>query len=138
MKTSTFDIARTLFSRFPELTPLSDTLTEAVAALCACAPDAVRPNSAFDEWAAKVAVACNYQTIGRYEVGSLLGMNASDRATIFLDATSRLYSGQISADEGLRLYRLRYGETGYLNVFDNVANSGGGSGSSGGSRIYHK
>lgn len=36
MKTSTFDIARTLFSRFPELAPLSDTLTEAVAALCAC------------------------------------------------------------------------------------------------------
>ena len=68
-------------------------------ALCACAPDAVRPSSAFDEWAAKVAVACNYQTIGRYEVGSLLGMNATDRATIFLDATSRLYGGQIDADQ---------------------------------------
>lgn len=67
--------------------------------LCACAPDAVRPDSAFDAWAAKVAAACNYQTIGRYQVGSLLGMNASDRATVFLDATSRLYGGQIDADQ---------------------------------------
>lgn len=67
-------------------------------ALCACAPDAVRPDSAFDAWTAKVAAACNFQTIGRYEVGSLLGMNASDHAMVFLDATSRLYSGRIGAD----------------------------------------
>ena len=84
----------------PRLVPSRPVLALACTLLlCACAPDAVRPSSAFDEWAAKVAVACNYQTIGRYEVGSLLGMNASDRATIFLDATSRLYGGQISADQ---------------------------------------
>jgi hypothetical protein len=68
-------------------------------ALAACAPDSVKPNSAFDAWTSKVAAACNYQTIGRYQVGALVGMNATDQATIFLDSTSRLYSGEITADQ---------------------------------------
>jgi hypothetical protein len=34
--------------------------------------------------------------IGRYQVGELLGMNATDQASVFLDQTSRLYSGQMT------------------------------------------
>ncbi len=68
-------------------------------ALVACAPDSTRPNSAFDAWTSRVATACNYRTIGPYEVGSLLRTNATDQAVTFLDATSRLYSGEITPDQ---------------------------------------
>jgi len=68
-------------------------------ALAACAPDSIRPNTAFDAWTGRVAEACNYTTIGRYEVGQLLGMNATDKAIVFLDSTSRLYAGEITTDQ---------------------------------------
>jgi hypothetical protein len=68
-------------------------------ALAGCAPDSVRPSSAFDAWTSKVVTACNYRTIGRYEVGTLLGINATDHGVIFLDSTSRLYGGEITPNQ---------------------------------------
>ena len=70
-----------------------------VIALIGCAPDAWRNDAPFDSWLAGVRSACSYAMIGRYQVGSLLGMNASDQATIFLDSTSRLYTGRISPEQ---------------------------------------
>lgn len=68
-------------------------------ALVGCAPDAWKNDAPFDNWLAGVRSACSYAMIGRYQVGSLLGMNPSDHATIFLDSTSRLYAGLISPDQ---------------------------------------
>ena len=74
-------------------------LVSLLAMLAGCAPDAWKASGPFDSWLSSVRSACNYQTIGRYEVGSLLGMNVSDEATIFVDQTSRLYAGTISPDQ---------------------------------------
>jgi hypothetical protein len=67
--------------------------------LTGCAPDAWGPAKPFDAWLARVKNACNYAKIGGYEVGQLLGINASDRAMVFVDATSRLYYGAIGSDQ---------------------------------------
>jgi hypothetical protein len=74
-------------------------LTSCLLALAGCAPDAVKPSDPFDAWVNRVAQTCNYQVIGSQQVGSLLGMNASEPAIVVLDATSRLYFGRISADQ---------------------------------------
>ncbi len=71
----------------------------AALAVSACAPDAVKPSAPFDAWTARVATACRYQMIGAYEVGNRLGMNGTDAGMQFLDASSRLYFGRISADQ---------------------------------------
>jgi hypothetical protein len=82
--------------------------------IAACAPDAVRPNSAFDAWLDGVKQACGYQTIGSYQVGSLLSLMAAgssdaDNAVYFLDQTSRLYAGRIDAAQWTQ------GVTAFLN-----------------------
>jgi hypothetical protein len=68
-------------------------------ALAGCAPDSVQPSSGFDAWSNAVASKCNFAMIGSYEVGSLLGFNATDQGVQFLDLTSRLYFGRIGPGE---------------------------------------
>jgi hypothetical protein len=58
-----------------------------------------RAQVAFDTWTSKVVTARNYRTGGRCEAGSLLGVNATGQGVIFLDSTSRLFSGEITPNQ---------------------------------------
>jgi hypothetical protein len=73
-----------------------------LAALAACAPDALRRTPEFDEWIAGVRNACHRERIGKYTVGGLLDSAGSTEGGHFLNQTSRLYFDRIDADEWAR------------------------------------
>lgn len=75
----------------------------AVAALGACAPDAVRRDAEFEQWLREVRTACERERIGTTTVGRLLQSPASTEGGNFLNATSRLYAGRITPDEWTQL-----------------------------------
>ncbi len=73
-----------------------------VAALTACAPDALRRNPEFEAWLGGVREACHGARIGKYTVGGLLQSTGSREGGHFLNQTSRLYAGRIDPDEWTR------------------------------------
>lgn len=75
----------------------------AVAALAACAPDAIRRDPEFEQWIREMRTACERERIGTTTVGRLLQSPASTEGGNFLNASSRLYAGRITADEWAQL-----------------------------------
>ncbi len=66
------------------------------ALLAACAPDAWKPDNAYDAFLDRVQKACYYDPISSTTVGNLLEAGGSDNASYFMDETSRLYAGRIT------------------------------------------
>lgn len=75
----------------------------ALAALAACAPDALRRDPEFEQWLRELRTACERERIGTTTVGRLLQSPGSTEGGGFLNATSRLYAGRISPDEWTQL-----------------------------------
>ena len=65
--------------------------------LSGCAPDAWKPDRAFDARLAELGEACEGKTIG-YERVENLARGRTKAAIFFVDQTSRLYEGRITPD----------------------------------------
>jgi len=66
--------------------------------LAACAPDAWKPDKAYEQFLDQVQDACYYQPISSTTIGNLLQPSGSMNSSFFLDATSRLYAGRITPE----------------------------------------
>ncbi len=65
--------------------------------LAACAPNAWKNVPAENTFLGRVQSACYYQRIGSVEIGDLLTSPGSNQGDYFIDMTSRLEAGQITA-----------------------------------------
>jgi hypothetical protein len=68
-------------------------------ALGACAPDAIIPSRPYDAFLEQLEKACRGQAIGPYTVDQLARRSQSRHGNFFMDQTSRLYHGQINAED---------------------------------------
>jgi len=84
----------------------------AVLALAACAPDAWKPAPGYEGFLNDVQKACNFQRIGMTTVGAVLSHPGTVPSSYFVDQTSRLYSGKITADDWT------HGVAGFMNGRD--------------------
>lgn len=69
------------------------------AALAACAPDAIIPSRPYNAFLGDLAKACHAQAIGPYTVDQLVRRSQSRHGNFFMDQTSRLYHGQLNAED---------------------------------------
>ncbi|MDX1374101.1 MAG: hypothetical protein R3357_00985 [Burkholderiales bacterium] len=69
------------------------------ALLAACAPDAFIPSKPYDAFLGRLAKSCRGQAIGPYTVDQLARNTQSKHGNYFMDQTSRLYHGAISAQD---------------------------------------
>ncbi len=82
--------------RFSRLVPA---LAGACLSLAACAPDAIIPSRPYDAFLDHLAKACRGQALGPYTVDQLVRRSQSRHGNFFMDQTSRLYHGQINAQD---------------------------------------
>ncbi len=68
-----------------------------VALVAACAPDAWKSSPGDNSFLNQIEKDCYYQRIGDNEVGDLLNGNGGNQGNYFIDLTSRLQAGQITA-----------------------------------------
>ncbi len=67
--------------------------------LAACAPDAIIPSRPYDAFLDHLAKACRGEAIGPYTVDQLVRRSQSMHGNFFMDQTSRMYHGQINAQD---------------------------------------
>ena len=67
--------------------------------LAACAPDAIIPSQPYDAFLTRVGEACRGKPIGAYTVDQLARRSQSKAGNFFMDQTSRLYFGRLSAQD---------------------------------------
>ena len=73
--------------------------TIALALVAGCAPDAIRKDSTFNAWIDDVRTVCYRALIGPITVGNLLSSTGSREGGYFFNQTSRLYAGQLTAQQ---------------------------------------
>lgn len=69
------------------------------ALLAACAPDAIIPSKPYEAFFGRLGESCRGQAIGPYTVDQLVRRSQSKHGNFFMDQTSRLYFGQINAQD---------------------------------------
>jgi hypothetical protein len=67
-----------------------------VAAVAACAPDALKSDPAYDSFLGQLQKDCYFARIGIITLGDLLKNSGASDNVYFIDETSRLYAGQIT------------------------------------------
>lgn len=79
--------------------PTASALACASLLLAACAPDAFIPSKPYDDFLDRLAKSCHEQAIGPYTVDQLVRRSQSRHGNFFMDQTSRLYFGRITAQD---------------------------------------
>ena len=71
----------------------------AVTLLAACAPDAIVPSPTYDQFLLRLRAECRGEPIGTWTVDQLARRTRSKHGNWFMDQTSRLYHGTLSAQD---------------------------------------